>query len=505
MKVQVRVILLFSLLLLIVLTGIPLAQAQEGKGILSVDAVLAPSTVYPGDTMLVIADVSSAGYDCGVDSQCFELRILSDWYTGDSSDYSLSSTFGYFTDVTATNGGVVGLYRVLRFSTDAVIPNGEYDELTFTVVLDESAVAGTNKRVFVREQLSATSFSSRASNFIEVLATPTTVYANATGNCGGNTPCFPTVQAAVDAVASGGTVNVSGSFAAGALVGKNVTIQSSNGAIIAGTITVTAGNVTLRGLSLNSGANPAINNTGAGAVTAYANNLSNTSGDIVGGTGTFDHNWWGTFTNQPGGVSLADWGERLGAPVESYGIGSLGIASLTGGTGTAVIVSHGRGSLSAPFGQATVADGNTQCSDYYDYFVQSGGGTWTVNVPIDNGVGCDSVYNSRRLFLFDLNDVACLAGPNPDPDGSCWNSLLENGAILTQVASGSNRWLRWSNVGTSELQGTPIVSGNQDDLDPTAVSLQSFGLQSGLPLWPFALALVLAAGMAFFVARRRRA
>jgi hypothetical protein len=83
MKVQVRVILLFSLLLLIVLTGIPLAQAQEGKGILSVDAVLAPSTVYPGDTMLVIADVSSAGYACGVGSQCFELRILSDWYTGD--------------------------------------------------------------------------------------------------------------------------------------------------------------------------------------------------------------------------------------------------------------------------------------------------------------------------------------------------------------------------------------------------------------------------------------
>lgn len=339
------------------------------------------------------------------------------------------------------------------------------------------------------------------STSLDVLPPAATVYAGSTGTCGGNVPCFNSIQAAVDAVAENGTVNLSGSFNESPTISKSVIIQSSSNAVVAGTIAATASNVTLRGLTLNGGAGPAISGD---AVTAYANNISNNSGPVVSGSSSFSHNWWGSYTVQPDGVNLDDWNKRLGAAVEGYGMGSLGLASITGGTGTAVVISHGRGSLNAPFGQATVEDGNTQCSDYYDFFVLSASGTWTVNVPIDNGNGCDVVYNSRTVFRFDFSS-SCMAGPNPDPDPACWNSILANGGLVTQVSSGANRWLRWGNVPASALQGTPIVGGNQENLDPTAVSLQNFGLQPGTTTLPLlALGLALLAGATIFVVRRRQ-
>jgi hypothetical protein len=324
---------------------------------------------------------------------------------------------------------------------------------------------------------------------------PTTVYADPAGVCAGNSPCFDDLQATVDAVATGGTVNVYGTFAGGVNINKNLTLQSSNMATINNTVAVIDGaTVVIRGLNLNG--TPGINVTDGNA-TAYANNIANG----VSGTGNFSHNWWGVYDTDPGPTG-SGWATRLGAAVESYGIGSLGQATVTGGSGTAVIVSHGRGSDNAPFGQATIEDGNTQCSDYYDVFVQSGSGTWIVTIPVDMGTGCDSVYQARLIAMLNMAPE-CTDGSQI---GGCWDSALDYGTSITQVAEGSNRGLRVNGLPTSALQGTPFVSGNQDDLGPTAVTLG--GLQVGhLAGNSVVVAIVMAAllltGGALWLNRRR--
>ena len=331
-------------------------------------------------------------------------------------------------------------------------------------------------------------------NFV-VQAAAATVHADPAGVCAGNSPCFDDLQATVDAVATGGTVNVYGTFAGGVDINKNLTLQSSNMATINDTVAVIDdATVVIRGLNLNG--TPGINVTDGNA-TAYANNIANG----VSGTGNFSHNWWGVYDTDPGPTG-SGWATRLGAAVESYGIGSLGQATVTGGSGTAVIVSHGRGSDNAPFGQATIEDGNTQCSDYYDVFVQSGSGTWIVTIPVDMGTGCDSVYQARLIAMLNMAPE-CTDGSQI---GGCWDSALDYGTSITQVAEGSNRGLRVNGLPTSALQGTPFVSGNQDDLGPTAVTLG--GLQVGhLAGNSVVVAIVMAAmlltGGALWLNRRR--
>ncbi len=302
-------------------------------------------------------------------------------------------------------------------------------------------------------------------NFV-VQPEATTVHADPAGVCAGNSPCFTSLQTAIGAVAVGGTVNVYGTFAAGVSIDKDLTLQSPVMAAIGDTVTVTDGaNVTIRGLNLSG--DPGIN-VAAGNATAYANNIVNG----VSGTGDFGYNWWGVYDSDPGATGNG-WATRLGAAVEAYGIGSLGQASVTGGTGTAVVISHGRGHENAPFGQATVEDGNTQCSDYYDVFVQAGSGTWQVSIPIDSGTGCDSVYQARLIAMLNMAPQ-CTDGSQI---GGCWDSALDYGTSITQISDSNGRRLRVNGLETSALQGTPFVSGNQDDLGPTAVTLQ--GLQIG--------------------------
>ncbi|MEZ4644661.1 MAG: hypothetical protein R3E31_18315 [Chloroflexota bacterium] len=187
---------------------------------------------------------------------------------------------------------------------------------------------------------------------------------------------------------------------------------------------------------------------------------------------------------------------RLGAAVSAWGEGVLGAAQLTaaGGSGTGIIVSHGRGQANAPFGMATAADGNSQCSPYYDYFVVDGSGLWTITLPIDDRTACDETYNDNVLFMFALD-----SGGAPDtsctPDSACWNLL---GGVSQ---AGVGRALVATLDAAVSLQGTPFVAGNEQKNDPTAVTLSALRatpqLSAGLVLGILIL-LTLTAAFAWF-------
>jgi hypothetical protein len=114
--------------------------------------------------------------------------------------------------------------------------------------------------------------------------TLTTTYSDATGNCGGNTPCYNSIQAAMDAMTGPGTVNVSG-----------------------GTFNE----------DLNLSANTTLNINGDTTV----NSLTMSGGVLSGGFG-FSHtltlaggNWinnGGTFNPGTGTVSFAGGGQTIG-------------------------------------------------------------------------------------------------------------------------------------------------------------------------------------------------
>ncbi len=201
-----------------------------------------------------------------------------------------------------------------------------------------------------------------------------------------------------------------------------------------------------------------------GVLTAYANNITNfTTGVITtGGTYNIRHNWWGKYSDPaPSGVNATDWQARLGAPVDTWADGNngtaLGNANLNGGTGTAVIVSHGRIAANAPFGNAIAP---YLCSDYYDFFTANASGTWTVTVPIDNTADCNSqVRDPGKVFWI----------PYPLPDPAHWAPVTTNIITRSQV-------IAVVNLAPTDLGGTPFVAGLGSN--PTAITLIDFSAAS---------------------------
>ncbi|MDQ7028950.1 MAG: hypothetical protein Q9O62_03820 [Ardenticatenia bacterium] len=256
--------------------------------------------------------------------------------------------------------------------------------------------------------------------------------------------------------------------------------------------------MTIRGTTINGGGSIAITNNGSGTVTAYANNFENFSTPLGGtGTVTAPYNWWGQYTSQPSGVSTADWDKRLGAPVVSWGEGALGAAALEpqpGSTGTGIIVSHGNAAI--PFDQGVFPYSSQVCSDYYDFFVLNGSGDWKVTVPVDAIDACDVPLTNVKLFVFATLDntpnfATCAAGPSPDANPACWDSVGDVGG--ESISSDfSTRTLIWTTASPAELNGTPIVAGTTGGADPTAVTLESF---SGVIFTPTNRLVTLAAGL----------
>ena len=217
-------------------------------------------------------------------------------------------------------------------------------------------------------------------------------------------------------------------------------------------------------------------------LTAYANHLlAGTTAGLPGSAATLNarHNWWGTYATMPTGVDADSWQYRLGASITAWGVGTEGDASLVaaGGSGTGVIVNHGRGLANVPFGAGIAPYADEMCSDYYDFFVVNPSGNWTVSVPTDGTAACDNTRTSGALYQFALDgtapDTACVGG-------ACWQ-------VPTGVALAGNN-LAVTVAADVILQGTPFVAGDAtpDSNKPTAVVLSSWQVTPsmvGVPLW----------------------
>ena len=213
----------------------------------------------------------------------------------------------------------------------------------------------------------------------------------------------------------------------------------------------------------------------AGTLLAYANNITAfTNAGLTTAAGTFNarHNWWGAHSTQPTGVDNDSWRYRLGALVTTWadgnGAATLGSAILSGGTGTAVIVSHGRELANAPFGNGAAPWANQTCSDYYDFFTVGGGGEWTVSIPVDDNTDCNAnTLNNNRLYWIPAI-TTCSGNATP----SCW------GFPSTITRSSQN--LVASGLTVAMLEGTPFVAGESSGgadptgNTPTAVTLARF-------------------------------
>jgi uncharacterized repeat protein (TIGR01451 family) len=333
--------------------------------------------------------------------------------------------------------------------------------------------------------------------------------------CAANVPCLfgaGAIQDGLNRLNDSGEITVLGSHTlAGALSSgnggaNNATVAGSSGALVsaitsannAAGFAVGSGNLTVKGLNLIAGstADPLFDHGGSGSLHVYANNIGGWTGDPhqgSGGSADLGNNYWGVdaYDATDPGLPGDGWQRRLGAAIAQWSGGSdsatLGGASLGGGTGIAVIISHGRGSAAAPFDSGVAPYVDETCSDFYDFFVREATGLWTVRVPVDPTAACSSdpgnpLTNDRLYTIPDIGDCA------PGSAG-CWN--------LAPNLSHSGSQLISSGLSPAALSGTPFVAGTPEGLDPTAVQLSvTTAGADGFPFWlPLLLALVTLLGL----------
>ena len=268
---------------------------------------------------------------------------------------------------------------------------------------------------------------------------------------------FASIQDGVDAVASNGTVNINpGIYAENLTITNPMTLLGNSfPSLDAGETTAIScsatGNLIVKGMEIVNSSTVFDLNTCN--LTAYANNISNYVTPYASTNALVDlgHNWWGTHT--PSGLSGTDHDHRLGAPVLNWADGLtgdviLGNASLdsTNNEGLAVIINHGRGASSAPFGDKGKSNGDRVCSDYYDVFlVNDNTGEYTVKIILDDTPECrtdsSSALLKNGLFLYDRSDQEWVRVPSTSHDNE---SVF---AILTAEV----------------LDGTPFVADASDN------------------------------------------
>ena len=439
---------------------------------------------------------------------------------GDPTANCPSSTGKYVVGfvVTEASGGIQNIEDILEITI--IVPR---EAATESVILRQR-----------RDPAGASGWSSIALRTASVTIYPAanTVFAGSPAQCGSSIPCYPIAQRAIDYVATGGIVNIMGSFTENVVIGRSMTLQRGNTsasltsagnntisiddgtvvikdfAVIAGgttaAINVNGGIVTVKGNAIDANSSVAFNCLG-GSLNAYANNLSNlgTAKNGSACTANLAHNWWGTYDGS-GPIGLgSDWDARLGNLVESYSDGylsvpggnvTLGGASMGGGTGTAIIVSHGKDY--PPFGNGIAKYINSMCGIYFDFFVRGGSGNWNVVMPVDNNPECTAnVLNQHAVFkITNIADCAMLGDP------ACWDPVTVGVSIIGQT-------LQVSGIPAFELSGTQYVVGSTDGSDPTAIRLRSLTASSarntGLPITLLLIALLLGSGGLLLAYKRR--
>ncbi len=489
-------VVILSLLLVVTLLSFSLvAQFAYAQGPifapppaqpLAIDSFsISPSSLYPGQSASLQLNYTPSGaQQVGL---CFYVPSTLTTTVEFSAASGYTKLTGTFTCLTSPPAG---FDVVAAYTTTVTFGSVPPFDATFTVYA--SAPPGTNYQIGVAVfegsncsdpgGTNCNTLGGTSSVYFDILSQPSTAFADPNGSCGGNTPCYTSLTdpntGALAAVATGGTVRVYGDFSASSLtIDKNLTLEGTSGSQI-GPVTVNSGvAVTLRGNTINGGGGTALTNNGT--VLAYANNFSNFTTALSGtGTTQVPHNWWGQYNTQPPSVPASDWNKRLGAQVVSWGVGQLGNARLTpnGGSGTGVIVSHGR--TNVPFDQGQLPYSGQVCSDYYDFFVINGTGDWQVTVPVDNIGACDTPLTNMKMFVFATLDntpdfATCANGPSPSADPQCWDSVVDAGSESIS-ADFNARTLSWTSASVGELGGTPIVAGTVGGTDPTAVTLESF-------------------------------
>ncbi|CAG0936281.1 Neopullulanase 1 [Thermoflexales bacterium] len=282
---------------------------------------------------------------------------------------------------------------------------------------------------------------------------------------------------------------------------RNSTLQN----VYLNSLYLAGGSVSLSGATLNN--QEAVFDQTSGALTAYANSIMNyaTALTRTGGTGNLRHNWWGRANGTvPNGLDPAtDWQARLSAQILSWTEGSngavLGDTSLAGGTGTAVIVSHGRSFVNAPFGN-TIFDFDSMCSDYYDFFTVNGSGTWDISLPVDDSPACitQTLDAGKIYWIPAVTDysVEC----TPYDNTACWDLITTN-----VITSGQN--IMVTGLSATDLGGTQFVAGSIIGSDPTAVTIIALAASTDRSSAPagaiFVSALVATVGLILVVRRRR--
>lgn len=284
---------------------------------------------------------------------------------------------------------------------------------------------------------------------------------------------------------------------------RNTTIRN----VFLDSLYLTGGAVSLSGATLAN--QDTVFDQTSGALTAYANTIVTytTALTQTGGTRNLRHNWWG-YANGPAPSGLdpdTDWQARLGAPIVIWTEGSNGAtlegASLTGGSGTAVIVNHGSSFVNAPFGN-TIFDSDSMCSSYYDFFTVNGGGTWDVSVPVENpSEACLTQTLEPGKIYWIPPDTDYGLECTPSTNKACWDPITP-----TLVITGGQN-ITVIGLTPTQLGGTQFVAGSITGSDPTAVAIVGLAAtsdRSAAPAGVILIGAVIAAMGIVLVIRRRQ-
>jgi hypothetical protein len=309
-----------------------------------------------------------------------------------------------------------------------------------------------------------------------------------------------------------------GIFLEQTLTTHTLTATLKSNAMISNTsgLNMTGGHVTFAGNHVATG-DTALTQSG-GTLLAYANNFVDytTAGSRTGeSTANLAHNWWGSYSVTPTLVSPTEWQARLGAQIvelggnvvwaQGSGSAALDTATLGGGTGTAVIVNHGRSYTNAPFGNATI-DYQGMCSDYYDFFTVNGSGTWHVSVPVTATVGAsldaclNQALNPGKIYWIPATTIYS-AECDPVTNTACWDLITP-----TQVITGGQN-ITVTGLSADDLGGTQFVAGSATGTDPTAVAIVGFAATTDRSAASAGIILgcaVIATVVILLVTRRRR-
>jgi hypothetical protein len=271
------------------------------------------------------------------------------------------------------------------------------------------------------------------------------------GTCGGNDPCYPSIQSAITDVASGGTVNVVGGvFNESVTLNKNATVNIKGGTTI-NDFTLTSG--TLNG-----------SNGGSFTLTLAVGNWTRNGGTFTPGTGTV------TFAGN--GTSQAISGNNT---FNNLTINHVGLNGVTAAGSTLAVtgtldVQNGTFTSSSNYNNVQIDSGGTFVSDGSTINVS---GSWTNNggtfTPAGctvnfNGSGTQSIGGSATSQAFDNFTVNKSGGSILSVAASTatldinGNLTLTLGTLAAGTANAITVAGNWTNNGGSFTAGAGTVT-----------------------------------------------